>query len=211
MSCTSSVLWSWEQCRDRLRNLRGRLGFHEKYALEFLGLSVDLADGSVMDMLTGENIYGNDSWSRFVTQAIYFVLSGYSESEHHEVTGRLVTSKQFSGALFGDLDNSRTRQRIVEEFSDDLSALKMCAERLGGREIEFAYGDIAMKLEALPLIPITIVLSVEDEEFQADARIFYDETIQKYLDAERTNFLTILTVGRLTAARTQTSKMNIGN
>ena len=208
----SSGLWSWEQCRDRLRNLRGRLGFHEKYALEFLGLSLDLADGSVMDMLTGENINGNDSWSRFVTQAVYFVLSGYSESEQHEVTSRLVTSKQFSGALFGDLDNSRIRQRLVEEFSDDPLALKMCAKRLGGREVEFAYGDMAVKLEALPLIPITIVLSVEDEEFQADAHIFYDETIQKYLDAERTNFLTILTVGRLIAAkRTQTSKTNTGN
>ena len=50
---------------------------------------------------------------------------------------------------------------------------------------------------ALPLIPLTFVLSSSDDEFPVDARIFFDENIESYLDVERINFLTNLTIARL--------------
>jgi hypothetical protein len=44
---------------------------------------------------------------------------------------------------------------------------------------------------------LTFVLSSADAEFPVDARIFYDENIESYLDVERINFLTNLTISRL--------------
>ncbi|MFH2110777.1 MAG: DUF3786 domain-containing protein [Candidatus Bathyarchaeota archaeon] len=200
MTVQPSGLWSWDACKDKLVGLRGRLGFPDQGELRFLGLSVDLGDGSVTDDLTGGRLRGEDPWSRYMVQTVFYVLSGYSEAEHVETPGRLMSYKQLRGARFGDLDNRRTRDRIIERFRGDPGALVACAERLEGERVEFPYGDVAVRLEALPLVPLTIILSCESAEFEADARVFYDETVQGYLDVERINFLTNLAVSRLAAA-----------
>jgi hypothetical protein len=63
--------------------------------------------------------------------------------------------------------------------------------------VDFPYGDVAVSLDLLPFIPLTIVLTVDDGEFPADSRLFYDETVENYLDSEQTYFLTSLTVLRI--------------
>jgi hypothetical protein len=40
-------------------------------------------------------------------------------------------------------------------------------------------------------------MSLADEEFPAEARIFFDETLENYLDSEQTYFMTHLMVKRL--------------
>ena len=200
MTVHPSGLWSWDACKDKVASLRGRLGFPDEDHLRFLGLRVDLGDGSVTDDLTGERLWGEDPWSRYMVQTVFYVLSGYSEAEHVEPSGRLISSKQLRGARFGDLDNRRTRDKIIERFCGDSETLVACAEKLEGRRVEFNYGDVAVRLKALPLVPLTIVLSCESAEFEADARVFYDDSVQGYLDVERINFLTNLAVSRLALA-----------
>ena len=89
------------------------MGFPDEGELRFLGLRVDLGDGSVEDVLTGGRLTGVDPWSRYLVQAVFYVLSGYSEAEHVEPSGRLITYKQLRGARFGDLDNRRTVLLLV--------------------------------------------------------------------------------------------------
>lgn len=200
MTVQPSGLWSWDACKSKVASLRGRLGFPDDDKLRFLGLRVELGDGSLTDDLTGDRLRGEEPQSRYMVQMVFYVLSGYSEAEHVETSGRLMSYKQLRGARFGDLDNRRTRDKIIERFCGAPEALVVCAEKLEGGRIEFPYGDVAVRLDAFPLVPLTIVLSCESAEFEADARVFYDDTVQGYLDMERINFLTSLAVSRLAAA-----------
>jgi len=193
-------LWSWDTCKGKVTSLKGRLGFPDKEELGFLKLTIDLRDGAVMDDLTGRQLKSVDTWSRHMVQTVYYVLSGYSEAEHVKPSGRLISSKQFRGARFGDLDNRRVRNRIIERFREDPEALVACVEKLGGGSVEFPYGDVAVRMGALPLVPVTIVYNSETEEFDADVRVFYDVSVQEFLDTERINFLTNLTVSRMATA-----------
>ena len=89
------------------------------------------------------------------------------------------------------------RARNFRLFADSYKWLREAVRLLGGSEVDFPYGDYAFKINALPLIPLTFVMSLGDDEFPLDVRIFYDENIENYLDVERINFLTNLTIARL--------------
>ncbi|MCW4051018.1 MAG: DUF3786 domain-containing protein [Candidatus Bathyarchaeota archaeon] len=189
--------WNWAKCRDKIRSLRGRLGFQDDEYLDFLGLRVNLDTGEISDVLKDELITGDDLHVKFTTQTVYYILSGFSDSDHTEPSGELITTKQLRGTKFGDLSNSGTRERLLRYFGENTDTLRRCTELLGGMKIEFPYGDLAVKINALPLIPITLVITEGDNEFPGDARVFYDRTIESFLDVERINFITILTVTRL--------------
>ena len=164
--------------------------------LELLGFKLDLKTGSIRDTLTGEPVDMARRAGRSAVNTIFYVLSAYSESQEKRPTGKLISSKQFRGTRFTKRDTMGERYRIIENFKEP-AKLETAAKALGGSKTDFSYGDVAVSLNLLPFIPLTIVLTVDDGEFPADARIFYDETVENYLDSEQTYFLTSLTMSRL--------------
>jgi len=54
-----------------------------------------------------------------------------------------------------------------------------------------------VRLRPLPLIPLTIVLTLADEEFSASMEILFDGSVSHYLGAEEVGMLTALTAERL--------------
>jgi len=76
---------------------------------------------------------------------------------------------------------------------------KLCeaAKLLGGYKIKFNYGDCPIKIYPLPLIPIIIILTGEDQEFPASVELFFDESINNYLDLEQAGILAEITAERL--------------
>ncbi len=189
-------LWTWRYCKDSVKSLPGRLGFPARDQLEFLGYELDLKNGSIRDTLTGETVDTAQRAGRRATNTIFYVLLAYSESTEKRPTGKLISSRQFRGARFTKRDTFGERGRIIESFKEP-ARLETAAKVLGGSKVDFPYGDVAISLDLLPFIPLTIVLTVDDGEFPADARLFYDETVENYLDSEQTYFLTSLTVSRL--------------
>ncbi|MBT6605125.1 DUF3786 domain-containing protein [Candidatus Bathyarchaeota archaeon] len=189
-------LWTWRNCKEVVKSLPGRLGFPAGDKLEFLGLELDLKNGSIKDSLTGGTVNVNQREGRRTVNTIFYALSAYSESPEKIPTGKLISSKQFRGTQFTKRDTLGERDRITQSFEDP-AKLETAATALRGSKVEFPYGDIAVNLNLLPFIPLTIVLAVDDGEFPGDARLFYDETVENYLDAEQTYFLTSLTVSRL--------------
>jgi hypothetical protein len=86
---------------------------------------------------------------------------------------------------------------LVDYFTPDFKKLLKASNILGGKQIEFPTGDVAVKIFVLPRVPITIVLTLADNEFSADSRIYYDETIDSFFDLEQNYFVTYLTIQRL--------------
>lgn len=196
MSINPLELWTWKNCRNAIKSLPGRLGFPAGDKIEFLELKLNLNNGSIMDNFTGGHFDAAQRAGRMMANTIFYVLSAYSKSPDKKPTGKRISSKQFRGAQFTNRDNMGERYRIIKNFEQP-ARLEIAAKALGGSKIEFPYGDTAVSLNILPYIPLTIVLTVDDGEFPADARLFYDETVENYLDSEQTYFLTSLSVTRL--------------
>jgi hypothetical protein len=189
-------LWNWTACKEMINSLPGRLGFQKGEHLEFMRLKLNLRNGALHDLLSNNFIMDNDIKSKHLLRSVFYLLYGYSKVEKINLKGELITSKQIRGKRFINRDIG-AKKRLVKEFSRKPKRLVFSAERLGGIEIEFPYGDVAISLKAFPLIPLTIVLYGIDDEFQGDARIFYDASIKDVFDAEQTNFLTHLSISRL--------------
>jgi hypothetical protein len=190
-------VWGWSGNIEKIRSLSGRLGFTRAGFIEFLNLHLDLRDGSIFDLIRKCHIGEDSSQERFIKNSIYFILTGYSEADYQAPVNRLIIYKQLRGAKFGDFDNKASRGNILKLYHEHLEKFRESIHKLGGNEEKFSYGDFAFKINSLPLVPMTFVLTDEDDEYPGDSRIFYDETIEHYLDVERINFLTILTVTRI--------------
>lgn len=189
-------LWNWERCKSKVRGLKGRLGFLKGNVLKFLGLSLDLEDGSVNDDLASKPLQiGYQTLSD-----IYCILSFYAESEPVPSESKLVTSKQLQGGRYCNVAVQRAKSSIQEVFGSSSQELVDSARLLGGSEVEFNYGDHSVCVKSLPLVPLTIVLSEEDTEFEASAQIFFDQSISNYLPLEQVGMLSTLTVERLKQA-----------
>jgi len=63
--------------------------------------------------------------------------------------------------------------------------------------VNFSYGDHSVRINLLPLVPLTIVLTEQDSEFPASAQIFLDDSISHYLALEQVGMLSELTAERL--------------
>jgi len=186
-------LWNWQRCKNRIRGLNGRLGFSENSVLRFLSLRLSLKDGSIYDELNNFVLSKNYNY----LPNIYCILYSYSGAEEWEETGNLVTSKQLQGGQYCNIMVNRATSLIVDLFKNDAKYLVQCANLLGGKEIDFSYGDYSVKINPLPLIPITIVMYEKDIEFSASSQIFFDESIKNYLDLEQAGMLSEFVANRM--------------
>lgn len=189
--------WGWVNVRDQIRELAGKLGFPPVEYLDFLKIRLDLNNGKILDQFKNMELDASDQNQGFLIKTAYYILLGYAGARSVELTGRLIAYRNLRGAKFGDFSNNLAREKLMTVFGGGDTKIRQAVRLLGGLGVDFPYGDYAFKINALPLIPLTFVISSGDEEFPSDARIFYDENIENYLDVERINFLTNLTIARL--------------
>ena len=194
-------IWIWKKCSSKIRLLIDRNGFPNDPVLRFLGYELDTRNGSLVDTLTGKIVDSSNRSGKYTLNTIFYILSAYSDAENPEPTGELISSKQFRGTMFTKRDILGERFRIIREFGSKYEELVLVAKKLGGNQTSFPYGDVAIRIDALPIVPITIVLSIGDKELSSDSRIFYDRSIEKIFDSEQTYFLTHLMVTRLVQSK----------
>ena len=194
---SQSSNWSWINFRGQIRSLAGKMGFPDGEHLDFMKIRVDLNDGKLFDLLKNRELDAGDHHQGFLIKTAYYILVGYAKARSVQLTGRLIAYRNLRGARFGDFSNIGAREKLLTLFAGGNERLREAAKLIGGLEVDFPYGDCDFRINALPLIPLTFVLSSGDDEFPVDARIFYDENIESYLDVERINFLTNLTIDRL--------------
>jgi hypothetical protein len=135
----------------------------------------------------------------YEVKGIYCILCGYADSTPVQETSKLISFKQISGGrLYHTPFTYRVLKPIEKTFGKDPQSLLSAGELLGGTRTEL--GDCSVKIYSLPLIPITIVLWSETDEFAASANIFYDSSITNYLSTEQIVMLSELTASRLRLA-----------
>jgi hypothetical protein len=169
--------------------LKGRLGFKESSTLRFLGLSLFLEDGSFHDDLR------NRPFPR-VAPSIYCILSGYAETEPVQEALKLISFRQlFGGHAYHKAFLGRVVLSVQRVFGPKPRMLVEAAKLLGGSEVN--YGECSVRVNSLPLVPITVILWAESPEFPASANMLFDSSISHYLTTEQVAMLSQLTSARL--------------
>ena len=131
-----------------------------------------------------------------------YILSAYAEAKPRQLTGEFISARQIRGGRFYSGSNTGTKARLEEVFGREPAAGRLveAAGLLGGGVSPLSIGDHSVLINPLPLVPCTITVTVEDEEFPAEVGVYFDGSIGDYFDMEQVNFLTILTVERLVDA-----------
>jgi len=183
------ALWNWERCRNRIRTLKGKLGFPNEETLRFLKLRLSLSDGTIYDELKNKPYEGSE-----VT--IYFILYGHSNAKPSSETAKLIPFQKLSGGeAYYDAFARRVIQPLTEHFGSNPQTLLEATSLLGG--VPQAHGEFSAKIQALPLVPLTIVLWAKTAEFPASANILFESNANHYLTTEELATLCGLTLIRL--------------
>jgi len=100
-----------------------------------------------------------------------------------EITGEWLTFREFSG-IEGYYAAFRTRaiQPILNKYGRNPEGIYEVLERFSGKRVSQA--DVSIVLEVMKGVPILISLWRADEEFVADANIFFDRSINKIFCTE---------------------------
>jgi len=154
-----------------------------------LGLSVSLEDGMVHDDLRNRPFPE-------VTPSIYCILSGYAEAEPVPEAFKLVSFRQLPGGhAYHKAFLGRAILSIQRAFGPKPRMLIEAAKLLGGSKVD--YRECSVRVNSLPLVPITVVLWAESQEFPASANMLFDASISHYLTTEQVAMLSQLTSTRL--------------
>jgi hypothetical protein len=104
----------------------------------------------------------------------------------------LVSPNQLTdGAFFFRGSHELPLAKITEKFGDDLDKFIRKGLQLGGEKTDF--GDAAVKLQFFPRVPVILALWKRDEEFDSEARVILDNSIEKQMSLYGV-FLSILYV-----------------
>jgi len=118
------------------------------------------------------------------------------ESTGRDMAGRWVSFEQLpGGAGYMGAFRGRVVGPTLRTFGPTPEALAEAAATLDGELLEM--GDVAVRLPALPRVPIAYVLWRGDDEFAPSASVVFDASVEGYLDAEVVTVLAELATRRL--------------
>jgi hypothetical protein len=86
------------------------------------------------------------------------------------------------GAFYHSVFLMRCKAPLVKFFGEDPEALLATAKEIGGEPLPL--GDVAVKIQAFPRVPLALVLWRGDAEFSAEGSILFDTTVNEYLPVE---------------------------
>ncbi len=180
--------WTWTKCQTKLKTLRNRLGFPDTPNLSFLKITLSLETGEIYDEIQ------NKPYPE-TKPAVYWILSGYADAQPTTETKQLISFSQVPGGIgYNTAFIRRAVQPIERTFNSNPQRLWTSAALFNAEKQN--YGDYAVKIHALPLVPITIILHTANPEFPASANMLFDSSVSKFLTTEQ-----IAMLGQLTSLR----------
>ncbi|MCA1905820.1 MAG: DUF3786 domain-containing protein [Desulfarculus sp.] len=171
-------------------------------------LGLDWRDGAVRVPFLGrdylvdrEGVWAADGGEAAFTHRIvlaYYLLHGGRGEE----SGRFAPYRELpGGADFARNLALTVEGRLAQSFSGRMPALARAARALGGEPaVSEARVDAAWRFSALPRLPLMITFNDADEDFPAEAKLFYDLTAPNFLDLECLAVLGLILVLELEAA-----------
>lgn len=109
-----------------------------------------------------------------------FILFYLMKSQRQPVSNEWVSEKDITGgAAFFRGPHTIPTDVITRCFGDNLSLFENRCEALDGKKIDFA--DAAFAFEITPTIKVAVLYWQGDEDFESEARLLFDKTIEQHL------------------------------
>jgi len=101
-----------------------------------------------------------------------------------EPTGQWVAYQEIpDGKFYLDAFVRRAKNPMVQVFGNRPELLvKLAGERYGAQPLN--QGDLSMRVQALPMVPVLLILWRGDDEFPPEGTILFDRNISEILSAE---------------------------
>jgi len=97
--------------------------------------------------------------------------------------GQWISEKDIpGGATFFRGPHAIPTESLSGRFGNDLQAFKSRCEQLGGLPLDLA--DAAFVFAIAPRIPVAVLYWEGDEEFPAEAKVLFDQTVAQHLAAD---------------------------
>lgn len=97
--------------------------------------------------------------------------------------GKLISFRELVGGdVYYDAFQRRATIPIKEAFGSNVEALRAAGERI--HAVESGYGDISIKIDVFPKIPVTVILWKGDEEIPPSSNMLFDASIKELLPTE---------------------------
>lgn len=121
-------------------------------------------------------------------------LMGAWNSKGAAVTGEWIAFQDVpDGRFYLDAFLKRAKVPLVSAFGSDPERLQEVAGTAYGAT-DLDHGDIAVKVRALPLVPVALILWRGDDEFPPEGNLLFDRNIIKIFSAEDIAWLSGLVV-----------------
>lgn len=108
------------------------------------------------------------------------ILHYLSHASDVPLADNLVSPNQLTdGSFFFRGGHELPLPKLAEKYGADLDKFVEKGRQLGGETIEF--GDAAVKLKLFPRVPVIFALWKKDEEFDSEARVILDSSIEQQM------------------------------
>jgi hypothetical protein len=122
-------------------------------------------------------------WRRIAYPLLELVILVYLRHACDAVlTQEMISVNDLKDAHFFQGPHQLKTAPVVELFGWDSARFARAAESIGGKAVDLA--DLAYALPALPKIPLYYLLWEGDDEFEPNASILFDRSIQSHLNAD---------------------------
>ncbi len=103
------------------------------------------------------------------------------------------------GAFYNPVFLMRCKSPLIKFFGETPEALGSVAKEVGGEPLNL--GDVGVKIQVFPYVPLALALWRGDAEFPAEGSILFDASVHDYLPAEDTVILAETVVWKLIKAK----------
>ncbi len=121
-----------------------------------------------------------------------FVYIHMAQGGSTEPTGKRKSLKEFPNTVSKILSmREHIENPLKKTFAGHLDRLVSACEGFGGKNVKADYEapDLAYEFSGFPKVPVVLLFWDEKDEFEADAKLLFDETIIRHLDIESIMFL----------------------
>lgn len=189
---TDALQWAKQRCTSMdIKDLPARIGGHiitdgneEKLSLPYFNDAVLIGQNSIVHA-DGRPITKNEQ---------VFLYIHMAQGGSAKPTGKWKSLKEFPNTVSKIVSmKEHVELPLIRTFAGNVEKLRENAETIGGKDQSAQYNsaDLAFLFQVLPRVPVMLFFwdKAPEENFEADAKLLFDETIIQHLDIESIMFL----------------------
>lgn len=137
------------------------------------------------------------------------ILHYLEKASGASLAGRWISFSEIpGGAFYHPVFLMRCKSPLMKVFGEDPEALVSAAKEVQGELLPL--GDVGVKIQAFPSVPLALVLWRGDAEFPADGSLLFDASVSEYLPVEDIVILAETVVWKLIKRKNEQSAKGAG-